>query len=101
MACAAKPTRPPTSIPERAKAPVEVEAEPEPLPAPESKPVVAEPAPPEEPPLQLTSEELARAKKVQRHVRDAAAEYSLDPNLLNGIIWVSPLRTAPDHSRRS
>jgi soluble lytic murein transglycosylase-like protein len=76
------PTAPATTSSPAASDPVQSAAVAAPEPDPRS-----EPARPEQPPLELSDEQLARAKKVQRHVRAAAAEYSLDPNLLNGVIW--------------
>jgi soluble lytic murein transglycosylase-like protein len=35
----------------------------------------------------LTDDELERARRVQRHVKAAAREHGIDPNLLNAIIW--------------
>jgi soluble lytic murein transglycosylase-like protein len=54
--------------------------------APEPAIAAALPAPPADP-IELTDAQLARARAVQRHVKEAAAAYDVDPNLINAIIW--------------
>jgi soluble lytic murein transglycosylase-like protein len=39
------------------------------------------------PPLALDDEQLARARRVQKHVIAASKEYGVEPNLINAIIW--------------
>ncbi|MEM6289843.1 MAG: lytic transglycosylase domain-containing protein [Myxococcota bacterium] len=100
VGCAAEsppPAQPPAApVPTEASdapAPV-VDAEPEPAaaaaPAPEVEPAATAEAavdPPKFEPLKLNDEQLARAKKVQPLVAQAAEDFDLDPNLINGIIW--------------
>ena len=96
-ATASEPPPQPPPAPETANedpAPVAVDAEdsmPAPGVQPPSKtkaPVAAKRKPPVElEPVPLTDLQRSRARAVQRHVRAAAKQFELDPNLLNGIIW--------------
>jgi soluble lytic murein transglycosylase-like protein len=70
-------------------------------PAPDPAVAVAEPPPPAaepkprrdlEPeesfePIELTDQQRTRARAIQRHVRQAAQRFDIEPNLLNAIIW--------------
>jgi len=88
---ATEPTRsaPTPSNPEPAPAePVAVDVPARKTPAePASQPKPDEPTPAFKP-IPLSDEMLARARKVQPIVARAAAEHGLDPNFLNGVIWV-------------
>ncbi len=85
------PAEPPAPAPVAdapATPPPVAESAPEPTPVPVA--TATEPAEPPAPafePLKLDDEQLARAKKVQPLVARAAADFGLDPNLINGIIW--------------
>lgn len=71
----------------------------EPLPQPKPKPQPkAQPAPE---PLELSDEQLARARKIQPLVATAAKEHGIDPNLLNGVIWSESKFNPKAYNRRS
>lgn len=73
--------------------------EPEPRPQPKRKPQPKnEPAPE---PLELSDEQLARARKIQPLVATAAKEHGVDPNLLNGVIWSESKFNPKAYNRRS
>lgn len=74
---------------------------PAPAPAPEPQPQPEEPQPeePQPEPIELSDAELARARKVQRIVAKAAADHGVDPNLINGIIWVETKFNAKARNR--
>ncbi|MEM6993871.1 MAG: lytic transglycosylase domain-containing protein [Myxococcota bacterium] len=92
--CAAQP-RPEPVLPPAPPAETPAVVEPEPVAEAPAPPVEPDPEPVpsvdvEEPtfePLKLSEEQLKRARMVQQHVIAAAAEYGVDPNLLNGVIW--------------
>jgi hypothetical protein len=62
-------------------------------------PVLPPPVPPSEL-RELTPEELARYRRVQRFVHAAARENDLPPDLINGIIWVESKFEAKARGRR-
>ncbi|MEM7153280.1 MAG: lytic transglycosylase domain-containing protein [Myxococcota bacterium] len=77
---------PAVAEPEPAPAPaVEPEPEPEPAPAPVVEP---EPEPEPEPEKMWRPSDEARILAIQPIVAAAAAEYGVDPYLVNGVIWV-------------
>lgn len=93
LACAATTTVSPAPPVAEPAAAVEPEPTPEPPPRvaevePTPDPPPSEPAPEPFDPLKLSDEQLQRARRIQKYVTVAAAEYGLDPNLLNGVIWV-------------
>lgn len=81
-AVASAPTTPPAAAPnDDSQADRSSAAMPAPAPAPDP----AKSPPPD--PISLSDTQLARARAVQKHVIEAAAEYDVDPNLINAIIW--------------
>ncbi len=96
-ATASEPTSQPPPVDERPNAEPTAPADDEPSSRPDA--VAKTPARPAKPvardraastafePVPLTDLERSRARAVQRHVRAAAKQFELDPNLLNGIIW--------------
>jgi soluble lytic murein transglycosylase-like protein len=94
FAASCRPTEAPSADPSEPTSPAAVahdEAQPSASPRTAGSTATVAPSPPapvvQYEPLALDGDQLARARKVQRYVRAAAAEYEIDPNLLNGIIW--------------
>lgn len=95
---ACRPAAAPTSSPPQPLPPQEPATQPEPpTPAPAPAPAAqtdappVEPAPPTEPlaePKPFNDQELARIRAVQKHIAKASAQYDVEPDLLNAVIWV-------------
>lgn len=91
-ACAARGAR--ETLPRREEPPHDAASEwrasqPQPLTARAPTPAPALEPPPPPPELrELTPDEIARYRRVQRFVHAAAREHDLPPDLINGIIWV-------------
>ena len=51
--------------------------------------------------VELSEKRLAMARAVQPHVQRAAKEHGIDPQLLNGIIWVESKFNPKAHNKKS
>jgi len=74
---------------------------PTPEPTPEPEPAQAPDPEPQPDPLELSDQQLARARKIQSFVAKAAEEHGVDPNLLNGVIWSESKFNPKAHNRKS